>query len=179
MSRKPIVSRQTRIRHRTNFFIKDYSIVDDFCYFSTKVKIGKGTHIASNVTVAGGGKRTFEIGDYSSISSGVRIWCASNNYSEDLVVVHQNEFGEFGDEMIEGDVIFKNYTGIGSNSVVMPGTIVSEGTTIGALSFVPAYSKLEKWSVYAGIPVRKVGIRNKDRVLSQVNLIRKNIRDVI
>jgi len=44
---KPIVSPHVRIRHPEYFEIGEYSIVDDFSYFSTRVRIGRCSHIAS------------------------------------------------------------------------------------------------------------------------------------
>ena len=51
---KPIISPHVRIRHPEHFEIGEHSIVDDFCYFSTRVRIGLCSHIASGCSVAGG-----------------------------------------------------------------------------------------------------------------------------
>jgi carbonic anhydrase/acetyltransferase-like protein (isoleucine patch superfamily) len=56
----------------------------------------------------------------------------------------------------------------------MPDNHIPEGTVIGALSFVPMRFKFEEWAVYAGCPVKKVGERNKDKVLEPL----KNIIDI-
>src|ERR1700676_4337227 len=86
-SMKPIVSPNSRIRHQENFQIGEDSIVDDYCYFSTRVRIGRCTHIASGCSVAGGSEMQFQIGDFSSLSSGVKIWCVSDDFVNDLVTV--------------------------------------------------------------------------------------------
>lgn len=83
---------------------------------------------------------------------------------------------DIGDSPIEGDVILGDYTGVGANSVVMPDNHIPEGTAIGALSFVPPRYRFEPWSVYAGAPIRKVGGRNRDRVLAQAELLRQRLR---
>lgn len=172
---KPIISANSRIRLKDDFSIGDYSIVDDYCYFSTRVTIGKCSHIASNCTVAGGAKFLFALGDYCSVSSGVRIWCASNDFSEDLVVIKPAGV-TFGDAMIEGDVALGNFGAVGSNAVIMPGNLIPEGVSIGALSFVPAHFKWTPWTVYAGVPIRPLKQRNKTRVLSQVAEIERGLR---
>ena len=51
---KPIISPATRIRHPDHFQIGEYSIVDDFCYISTRVRIGVCSHVASGCSIAGG-----------------------------------------------------------------------------------------------------------------------------
>ena len=175
MSRKPIISPNARIRHPQHFEVGDFSIVDDFCYFSTRVRIGVGSHIASGCSVAGGGARLFTLGDFCSLSSGVKIWCTSDDFTNDLVAIIPEGAGPIKTHLIEGDVTLENYTAVGSNSVIMPGNHVPEGTIIGALSYVPARFTLEPWAVYAGIPVRRLGDRNRDEVLRQATLLRERL----
>ena len=171
---KPTISQNIRVRHPDHFEVGPYSIVDDFCYFSTRVKIGAVTHIASGCSVAGGSKHVFQIGDFSSLSSGVKIWCASNDFSNGLVAIFPECWEGEDTGMIEGDVIFGDYTGVGANSVVMPDNQIPEGTVIGTLSYVPPGFKFEPWSVYAGVPVRKVMVRNRGNVLRQAEWIRSS-----
>lgn len=173
-NKNPIISKNCRIRCQEHFSIGSYSIVDDFCYFSTKVKIGKCSHIASGCSIAGGRDKLFVLGDYCSISSGVKIWCSSNDFVNDLVVLKPNDLA-IGDNPIEGDVIIGNYCGIGSNSVIMPGNNIPDGVSIGALSFVPPRFKFESWSVYTGVPIRLVKQRNKENVLKQVEKLREKL----
>jgi len=172
MKARPIISPRCRIRHPRQFHAGPASIVDDFCYFSTRVEIGAGSHIAAGCTVAGGRKFLFRLGDCSSLSSGVRVWCASNNFREDLVMITPPGLELDGLEPVEGDVIFGDYTGAGANAVIMPDNHIPEGTVIGALSFVPPRSRLKPWTVYAGVPVRPVGRRNRARVLRQAAQVR-------
>lgn len=164
---KPIVSANSRIRHPENFVIGEDSIVDDFCYFSTKIRIGRCTHIASGCSIAGGADRQFEIGDFCSLSSGVKIWCTSDDFVNDLVTIIPPGIEQVKEHLIRSDVSFGDYTAVGSNSVVMPNRLIPEGTAFGALSFVPANFQFEPWSVYAGAPIRYVRPRNKEKVLEQ------------
>jgi len=84
---------------------------------------------------------------------------------------------DIGENPITGDVVFENYTGAGANSVIMPDNIIPEGTTIGALSYVPTHFSFEPWTVYAGTPIRRVAPRNRDRVLAQVALIQQRLNE--
>jgi acetyltransferase-like isoleucine patch superfamily enzyme len=172
VSKKAIISKHIRVRHPEHFDVGEYSIVDDFCYFSARVKIGKGSHIASGCSIAGGRGYLCTIGDFSSLSSGVKIWCASDDFVNDVVTVIPPGMENPKTHIISGDVVLGNYTAIGSNAVVMPKNTIPEGTVIGALSFVPAEFEFEAWSVYAGTPIRKVGARNKRSVLVQVEKLR-------
>jgi acetyltransferase-like isoleucine patch superfamily enzyme len=165
---KPIISPNSRIRHREHFQIGDDSIVDDYCYFSTRVRIGRSTHIASGCSIAGGIEMQFEIGHFCSLSSGVKVWCTSDDFVNDLVTIIPPDVEQVKTHLIRGDVRFDDYTAVGSNSVIMPNNHIPEGTVVGALSFVPAAFDFRPWSVYAGIPVRLLRSRNEESVMGQV-----------
>lgn len=172
MSKHTIISKNIRVRHPELFEVGDYSIVDDFCYFSARVKIGKGSHIASGCSIAGGRGHLCTIGDFSSLSSGVKIWCASDDFVHDIVTIIPPGMENPKTHIISGDVTLGNYTAVGSNSVIMPKNAVPEGTVIGALSYVPPEFEFEAWTVYAGSPIRKIKARNKRNVLVQVEKLR-------
>src|ERR1700740_1425576 len=146
---KAIISPNSRIRHPEHFVIGEDSIVDDYCYFSTKVRIGRCTHIASGCSVAGGADMQFQIGQFCSLSSGVKIWCASDDFVNDLVTIVPDGADPIKPHLITGDVTFDDCAAAGANTVVMPGNHVPEGTVIGALSFVPPRFGFEAWAVYA------------------------------
>jgi acetyltransferase-like isoleucine patch superfamily enzyme len=175
---KPILSSSIRIRYPDSFEVGDFSIVDDYCYFSTRVRIGFCSHVASGCSVGGGRDWLFALGDFSSLSAGVKIWCTSNDFVNDLVTIVPAAAGDIGDHPITGDVIFENYTGAGANAVIMPDNVIPEGTTIGALSYVPPRFKFEPWTVYAGTPIRRIAARNRDHVLAQADAIRQRLSQV-
>jgi acetyltransferase-like isoleucine patch superfamily enzyme len=168
---KPIVSQNIRVRHPDQFEVGAHSIIDDFCYFSTRVRVGRCSHIAASCTVAGGVERLFSLGDFSSLSSGVRIWCTSDDFVNDVVTIVPQGMADPKLRLLSGDVRLERCTAVGSNSVVMPSNVIPEGTVVGALSFVPPAFEFQPWSVYAGVPIRYLGARNKDAVLAQVERI--------
>ena len=142
--------------------IGDYCRIADYCRISCKADIGDYVEIAPYTSIAGGGgKHSFTMKGYSSLSAGVKIWLSSNDYVNELVT-HALP----GVREIMGDVVMEKYTGIGANSVVMPNNHIPEGVSIGALSFVPENYPFEEWTVYAGAPIRAVKKRNKEQVLA-------------
>jgi acetyltransferase-like isoleucine patch superfamily enzyme len=175
---KAIISPHVRIRHPEHFNVGEFSVVDDFCYFSTRVSVGVCSHIASGCSVAGGATHLFSLGDFSSVSSGVKIWCTSDDFVNDLVVLLPAGAGAIKDHLIAGDVTLGDCTAVGANSVIMPGNHLPEGTVIGALSFVPAGFEFEPWSVYAGTPIRKVGARNRGNVTAQSRELRRQLDEM-
>ena len=179
MGAKPIISSNIRLRHPNKFEVGEGSIIDDFSYFSTQVRVGRYSHIASGCSVAGSVNYLFTLGDYSSVSSGVKIWCSSDDFVHDIVTIIPPEFGPIKENLITGDVIFERLTAVGSNSVVMPDNRVPEGTVIGALSFVPSKFKFEPWTVYAGVPIRPLGARDREAVLRQWNKFEQTLAQQI
>lgn len=172
---KPIISASIRVRHPQHFEVGEDSIIDDFSYFSTKVRVGRCSHIASCCTVAGGVDRLFTLGDFSSVSAGVRIWCASDDYRRDLVALIPAGVEDPKEHLIVGDVTLGDYTAVGSNSTIMPGNTIPEGTVIGAQSYVPVRFAFEPWTVYAGVPIQRVGDRDREAVLRQASELRARL----
>jgi len=170
---KKIVSKNIRIRNKDFFKVGKGSIIDDFSYFSTKVEIGKYTHLAANCHIGGGKNYKFLIGNFCSISSGVKIWCESNNYTEDLPIVQKNLI-KIKNNPIKGDVKINDFCLIGSNSVIMPNNTIPQGVAIGALSYVPENFKFKSWSIYAGIPIRFIKKRNKKKIMSKYKILKEN-----
>lgn len=173
---KPIISPNIRVRYPEWFVIGAGSVVDDFCYFSCRIEVGEHSHIASGCSIAGGPARQFRLGDYSSLSSGVKVWCSSNDYVNSIISFIPGDLEELHGSMITGDVLLGNFTGVGANSVIMPNNDIPEGTAIGACSFVPTNFRFEPWSVYAGTPIRLVRRRNRERVLAEVAMLEQHRR---
>ena len=163
------------MQHGKNFILGEYVIIKkpdlvkvgdnvriaDFCRISSACDIGSDCEIAPGTYIAGGdGKYVFKMGSYSSLAAGVKIWLSSNDYVNELVTHSVPNVPE-----IQGNVTMEKYTGIGTNSVVMPNNHIPEGVTIGALSFVPSNFKFKPWTVYAGQPIRAIKKRNKENVL--------------
>lgn len=141
--------------------------ISDFCRISCACEIGSNCEIAPGTYIAGGeGIHKFKMGSYSSLASGVRVWLSTNDYVNDLVTHSVPEVKE-----ITGPVTLGKYTGVGTNSVIMPNNEIPEGVTIGALSFVPSNFKFEPWTVYAGRPIKAIKKRNKEKIFETLKKI--------
>ncbi len=141
--------------------------IADFCRISSACQIGSDCEIAPGTYIAGGdGKYKFTMGECSSLAAGVKVWLSSNDYVNELVTHSVPEVKE-----IQGNVTLGKYTGVGTNSVIMPNNDIPEGVCIGALSFVPPNYKFEPWTVYAGRPIRPIKKRNKENVMKTLKKI--------
>ena len=111
------MSANIRVRVPEHLIVGEDSIIDDFCYISTRLTVGRGTHIASGCSIAGGAKFQCTIGDFCSLSSGVKVWCASNDFVNDLIAIVPEDIET---SAAEGDVEIGSYSGVGANSVILP-----------------------------------------------------------
>ena len=165
--RKSIVSKNTRIRYLEHFNIGDNSIIDDFCYISTRLTIGNYCHIAANCTIGGGVEFECIFNNFSFLGPGARVYTKMEDYTNCLI-------GPFftsetrNNYLLKGNIVFDLYSGSGANCLISPNNYFPEGVIIGTNSFVPSNYKFKEWGVYAGIPIKFIKYRNKELILKQV-----------
>lgn len=155
------IAATAQIKQPEFFEIGDYSQILDYTLISPKIKIGRFCLIDRLSIIAGSGFH-FTMEDFSGLGGGVNIWLQSNDYINNIISI---------EAQIKGDITFGKYTGIGSNSTIMPNNYIPEGTVIGANSFVPSNFPFKEWAVYAGCPIKFIKNRNKSNILSEVEKI--------
>ena len=161
------VSDKASIYNANQISIGDESRIDDFCTISGKVTIGRNVHIAVYVNVAGGEPGiTFE--DYSAIAYGSHIFAQSDDYLG-YAMTNPTVPDRYKKET-KLPIVVGRHTLIGTNCVIFPGVTFGEGTAVGACSLV--IRDTAPWSVYTGIPAKKVKERRKDLLLMEEDYIR-------
>ncbi len=140
--------------------------IDPFTLITTKLVVGSNVQICSHAVLGGGGQHTITIGDWCFIGYGSKLFCASEDYSGEFGPV--NEFWG-SNKIFRNDITFKDYSGIASDVMVMPGVTIPEGCTVGAKSFVYTKNILEPWGVYIGNPLTFHKSRNKENVIKLAN----------
>ena len=163
-----IIGKTVRIRQPEKVSIGDNTIIDDFTYISCAAEIGKNCHIASNVSISGG-KGTLVMGDYSTISNGCSVHCASSDYrmcSLDLPSVPEEH--QFGGEV--GDISIGDYVTIGAHSCILPFAIIPEGVAVGAYTMVKGANKLLPYHLYVGHSCRDLGERGNQEAIMRFKL---------
>ena len=164
LGKNTIIGKTVRLRHPELCTIENNSIIDDFTYVSTKLNIGSFSHIASHVTISGGQDGSCKLGDFSGIGSGTRIFCDTSDFEDEIASIIPRKFKKIS---TAGDVIMEKFTATGGNVVVLPKVVIPEGTVIGACSLVPSNMELKAWTIYAGIPIKPLKKRNKEKILKQ------------
>ena len=162
-----IIGKSVRIRKPNETTIGDESIIDDFTYISVGMDMGHNSHIASNVSISGGGLgRRFSIGNYSTISNGTSIHCASSGFRDctlELPSVPKDE--QFGGDA--RDVKIGDYVVVGAHSCILPGVEVPEGVAFGAYTLVKPDIELLPYHLYAGVDCKDLGLRNNIELLKR------------
>lgn len=127
-----------------------------FAAAAGEIQIGNYVHIGgmSHFSCSGG----ISIGNFCTLSQGVRIYSASDDYSGSSLTNPTTPVTLRRES--RGQVTLENHVIIGSGAVVLPKTILGEGSAVGALSLVN--SDLKPWTIYAGVPVRKIKKRSQE-----------------
>lgn len=151
------VSYKASIYNHEQIEIGDNSRIDDFCVISGKIKIGRNVHITPTCLVAGGEEGIiFE--DFATIAYGVQVFTQSDDYSGNTMC-NSTIPKEYKKEFFK-EVILKRHTIVGAGSIIMPGVVLAEGTSIGAMSLI--LKSTEPWGIYVGNPAKKLKDRKKD-----------------
>ena len=129
----------------------------DFCRMSGKITIGNYVHI-SVYDALFGGSEGIVIEDFANLSSRVSVYAQSDDYSG--AELTNSTIPDEYKKIISKPVKIERHVIIGASSVVLPGVILTEGTACGAMTLVNRST--EPWSVYIGLPARKMKERKKE-----------------
>lgn len=143
--------------------------IDDFAILSGKISIGSFVHIGAGSYIFGGNLGVI-IEDFVSISSGVRIFSSSDDYSGEYLS-NPMILDEFRN-VINKKLILKKHAMIGSNSILLPSSNGLEyGVSIGAMSLVVRPTK--EFGIYFGIPAKKIASRSKNILKLELDFLDK------
>lgn len=140
--------------------IGDHSRIDDFCVVSGNVTIGSCVHFPVFCNV-GGGEPGITIEDFSCLAYGVHVFAQSDDYSGHTLT--NSTVPDIYKSEIKKSVCIGRHCIIGACSVIMPGVVLAEGTAVGAMTLVT--KSTEPWSIYVGIPARRLRPRSRDLLL--------------
>jgi galactoside O-acetyltransferase len=152
-----LISRFASIYGADKIIIGNNVRIDDFCILSGKISLGNHIHISA-YTVLYGGEDGIVMEDYSSISARGTVYALTDDYSGKYMT------NAMVDESVRcvksGRVLIKKYSVIGASVVILPHVTLEEGVAVGACSLIN--KSCSEWSIYFGIPARKVKDRKKE-----------------
>ena len=150
--------------------VGDHVAIDDFCYITTALEIGDYVHIAALCSIIGGKESRCVMKDFSGLSAGCRIICASEDYLGSGLTNPTVPI-EYRAKVHTSTVTLEKHAVLGTSCVVHPGVIVGEGAAVGSCSLVT--KNLDPWRVYTGMPARPRGPRESAGILELEKRLRK------
>jgi galactoside O-acetyltransferase len=144
--------------------------IDDFCIISAGANffIGNYVHIACRSTLIG--KEKIVVQDFVDISMNCTILSSSSDpsgrYLTSPVIPMQYLNTKFA------LVVIKKYSVLYAHSLVLPGSIMEEGSAVGAMSLVKG--TIPEYQIWGGVPAKF--IRDRERGLKDLaeQIIEKN-----
>lgn len=156
------ISRNAMLYHPEKLVLGHDVRIDDFTIISGNVRLYNFVHLSQFCGLYGD-EAGIEIEDYTAVAAKCSIYAVSDDYVGANIPTPMVPMKY--KTMIQKPVHIGKYSILGANTVILPGVTVKEGTTVGAMSL--CNKDLDEWSVYAGIPARKV--KNRDKKL--LNLV--------
>lgn len=168
IGRNVLISKKASIYGAKDISIGSNVRVDDFCILSGYIKLGDYIHIAA-ATLLYGGEVGIEIDDFSTISSRSAVYAISDDYSGEYMTnpMIDNKYKN----LIQKKVKIGKHVIIGTNTTILPGTLIGDGVAIGACSLLN--KSYDSWGIYYGIPARFIDKRS-DNLLKIENEIFNN-----
>jgi acetyltransferase-like isoleucine patch superfamily enzyme len=145
--------------------------IDKGFYCTTNAAIGNYVHIGPYVTIIGGKEGSFNAFGFNNIMAGARIICGSDRFD------HSGLFGSMipkelkGTQIIE-PIIMEEFSNIGTNSIVLPGSILRKGVLLTAGSLL--IGDTEEWGIYKGNPAVLIKKIDKTKIIENAKKLGYN-----
>tara|TARA_B100000795_G_C22512801_1_gene328310 strand:+ start:17 stop:535 length:519 start_codon:yes stop_codon:yes gene_type:complete len=141
--------------------IGNHVAIDKGVYCTVNATIGDYVHIAPYVTIIGGKTGVFKCDGFNNIMAGARIVCGSDRFDDSGL------FGamipkEFKGRQIIEPVIMERFSNVGSNAMVLPGSILREGVLLSAGSLL--IGDTIPWGVYKGNPAKLIKVIDGSKI---------------
>jgi len=154
-----LVSRYAVLHNPANIFLGNSVRIDDFCLITAgddePVSIGSWVHLAAFSALFGQGG--IVLGDFCGISCRTTVYSTNDDYSGEHMTNPMVPARYTG--VVTAPVSIGRHVVVGASSVILPGTTISDGCSVGALSLVRGV--LEPWGVYGGVPARRIRDRSR------------------
>lgn len=156
-----LIDSDVLIKQKHNIYGSHIAIDKGF-YCTTKINLGSYIHISPYVTVIGGKNGEFTAKGFNNIMSGARIICGSDRFDDSGLFGAMIPSELKGKQIIQ-PVIMEEFSNIGTNSIVLPGSILRKGVLLAAGSLL--IGDTEEWGVYKGNPATLVKKINPFKIL--------------
>lgn len=151
--------------------IGDHTAIDRGFYCTTQLEIGNYVHIGPYVTCIGGKEGLFILKGFNNVMAGARIVCGSDRFDDSGLFGAMIPSEYKGTQIIE-PVIMEEFSNIGTNAIVLPGSILRKGVLLAAGSLL--VGDTEEWGVYKGNPAVLVKKIDSTKILNNARKLGYN-----
>jgi galactoside O-acetyltransferase len=156
-----IIGTTVRIRYPELVELGDNIIIDDFTYVSTSLVMDGDAHVSAGCKLIGGRGATVRMGRFSTLAPNVVLAAGSDDYMAGIATPMVP--AAFKGDVEIGSITLGRHCIIGANSTVLPNVQFADGACLGAHSL--AKRDLAPWTLYAGVPCRRLRDRDRERIL--------------
>ena len=136
--------------------------LDKGVYCTANVTIGSYVHISPYVTIIGGKNGHFIVKGFNNIMAGSRIICGSDRFDSSGLFGAMIPKDLKGTQIIK-PIIMEEFSNIGTNAIVLPGSVLRRGVLLTAGSLL--MGDTEEWGVYKGNPAILIKKINPIKIL--------------
>ena len=157
-----LISDRASIYGAPRISIGNATRIDDFVVLSAGeggISIGRNVHIAVFTSLIGAGH--IEVADYANLSSRVAIYSSTDDFSGEWMT--NPTVADQLTCVTHAPVTIGRHSIIGCGSVILPGAILEDCVSIGALTLVKGRCKSH--AIYGGVPAKELKARSR-RILS-------------
>jgi acetyltransferase-like isoleucine patch superfamily enzyme len=167
-----LINEDTHFKHQPEH-IGNHISIDKGVYCTTKYDIGDYVHIGPYVTIIGGSESLFIVKGFNNIMAGARIVCGSDRFDDSGL------FGalipkEFKGKQIIEPVIMEEFSNVGTNAIVLPGSRLRKGVLLTAGSLL--IGDTEEWGVYKGNPAILTKKIDPTKILEKAEKLKSILR---
>lgn len=155
-----LISKDSRIFNPSKLSVGDNVRIDALTLLTGEIQIGKYCHIPPFCSLGGGNKIT--AGNFVTFSTHIAVFTANADYVNGSSLTNPTIPKEFR-KRESGPVDIHDHVLMGSHSVILPNSVLKEGTVFGACSLIKGV--YDDWRLYAGVPAKFVKERPREKIL--------------
>ena len=158
-----IIAEDVYIKHKNLVQIGSHVAIDKGFYCTTQAYIGDYIHISPYVTCIGSKKGALRLEGFNNIMAGARLICGSDRF-DDSGLFGAMIPGHLKGKQIFKPVILEHFSNVGTNSIVLPGSILRKGVLLAAGSLL--LGDTDEWGVYKGNPAKLVKKIDGEKIIN-------------
>jgi acetyltransferase-like isoleucine patch superfamily enzyme len=143
------INDNTNITRSNLAILGDHIAIDYGFHCTTQINIGDYTHIGPHVSCIGGKTAQLICKGFNNIMGGARMVCGSDRFDGSGLFGAMIPAELTGRQIIK-PIIMEEFSNVGTNAVVMPGSRLRKGVLLTAGSLL--MGDTEEWGIYKGNP---------------------------